>query len=70
MVYEGRVVTNGARGLRKGDAVVLKRPKLTVEGAAELQEIEMWMNDRVNRDARGACAEFVGSYRVTRDEWM
>ena len=70
MVYEGRVVTNGARGLRKGDAVVLKRPKLTVEGAAELQEIELWMNDRVNRDARGACAEFVGSYRVTRDEWM
>ena len=70
VVYEGRVVTNSARGLRKGDAVVLKRPKLTVEGAAELQEIESWMNDRVSRDARGACAEYVGSYRVTRDEWL
>jgi len=70
VVYEGRVATNGARGLAKGDAVVMKRPKLTVEGAAELQEIESWMNDRVSRDAKGACAEFVGSFRVSRDEWM
>ena len=30
---------------------MLKRPKLTVEGAAELQEVEAWMNDRVSRDA-------------------
>ena len=49
--------------------MVLKRPKLNVEGAAELQEIENWMNDRVSRDAKGACAEFLGSYRVTCDEW-
>jgi serine/threonine protein kinase len=70
VVYEGRVAVNDARGLRKGDAVVLKRPKLTVEGAAELQEIESWMNDRVSRDAKGACAEFVGSFRVTRDDWL
>ena len=48
--------------------VVLKRPKLTVEGAAELQEVEAWMNDRVSRDARGACAEFLGSYRISSDE--
>ena len=49
--------------------MVLKRPKLNVEGAAELQEIENWMNGRVSRDAKGACAEFLGSYRVTYDEW-
>ena len=48
--------------------VVLKRPKLTVEGAAELQEVEAWMNDRVTRDARGSCADFLGSFRVTPDE--
>ncbi len=70
VVYEGRFAANAGGGLRKGDSVVLKRPKLNVEGAAELQEIESSMNDRVSRDARGACAEFVGSYRVTRDEWM
>lgn len=70
VVYEGRVTTNGARGLREGDAVVMKRPKLTVEGAAELQEIESWMNDRVTRDAKGACAEYAGSFRVTRDDWL
>ena len=69
VVYEGRFAANAGGGLRKGDSVVLK-PKLNVEGAAELQEIESSMNDRVSRDARGACAEFVGSYRVTRDEWM
>jgi|UniRef100_A0A7S0PM95 serine/threonine protein kinase len=70
VVYEGRVATTGARGLSRGEAVVMKRPKLTVEGAAELQEIESWMNDRVSRDAKGACAEFLGSFRVSRDEWM
>ena len=48
--------------------MVLKRPKLTVEGAAELQEVEAWMNDRVSRDARGACADFLGSFRVSPDE--
>ena len=70
VVYEGRVKTTNARGLREGDAVVMKRPKLTVEGAAELQEIESWMNDRVTRDAKGACAEYAGSFRVTRDDWL
>jgi len=55
---------------RGKERVVLKRPKLNVEGAAELQEIENWMNDRVSRDAKGACAEFLGSYRVTYDEWQ
>ena len=54
---------------RGKERVVLKRPKLNVEGAAELQEIENWMNDRVSRDAKGACAEFLGSFRVTYDEW-
>ena len=54
---------------RGKERVVLKRPKLNVEGAAELQEIENWMNGRVSRDAKGACAEFLGSYRVTYDEW-
>lgn len=62
IVYQGKL----ARG--KTSDVVLKRPKLTVEGAAELQEVEAWMNDRVSRDARGACAEFLGSFRVTPDE--
>jgi serine/threonine protein kinase len=55
--------------LRGKERVVLKRPKLNIEGAAELQEIEKWMNDRVARDAKGSCAEFLGSYRVTHDEW-
>lgn len=62
VVYQGKI---DAR--RAGD-VVLKRPKLTVEGAAELQEVEAWMNDRVTRDARGSCADFLGSFRVTPDE--
>ena len=42
MVYEGRFAANAGGGLRKGDSVVLKRPKLNVEGAAELQEIFLW----------------------------
>ena len=46
--------------LRGKERVVLKRPKLNIEGAAELQEIEKWMNDRVARDAKGSCAEFLG----------
>ena len=62
IVYQGRIDS------RKTGDVVLKRPKLTVEGAAELQEVEAWMNDRVSRDARGACADFLGSFRVTPDE--
>ena len=62
IVYQGKLLNRGT-----GD-VVLKRPKLTVEGAAELQEVEAWMNDRVSRDARGSCAEFLGSFRVSRDE--
>ena len=59
IVYQGKI------DKRKAGDVVLKRPKLTVEGAAELQEVEAWMNDRVSRDARGACADFLGSFRVT-----
>ena len=62
VVYQGKIEAR-----RAGD-VVLKRPKLTVEGAAELQEVEAWMNDRVTRDARGSCADFLGSFRVTPDE--
>ena len=62
IVYQGKI------DKRKAGDVVLKRPKLTVEGAAELQEVEAWMNDRVSRDARGACADFLGSFRVTPDE--
>tara|TARA_B110000977_G_scaffold59303_1_gene80518 strand:- start:5219 stop:6331 length:1113 start_codon:yes stop_codon:yes gene_type:complete len=62
IVYSGTIET------RKTGTVVLKRPKLTVEGAAELQEVEAWMNDRVSRDAKGACADFLGSFRVSGDE--
>jgi serine/threonine protein kinase len=62
------IVYSGAIEARKTGTVVLKRPKLTVEGAAELQEVEAWMNDRVSRDARGACADFLGSFRVSPDE--
>ena len=62
------IVYRGAIEARKTGTVVLKRPKLTVEGAAELQEVEAWMNDRVSRDARGACADFLGSFRVSPDE--
>ena len=62
VVYQGKI------DARRAEDVVLKRPKLTVEGAAELQEVEAWMNDRVSRDARGACADFLGSFRVTPDE--
>ena len=61
IVYQGKIAK-----VKKD--VVLKRPKLTVEGAAELQEVEAWMNDRVTRDARGSCADFLGSFRVTPDE--
>ena len=61
IVYQGKIAK-----VKKD--VVLKRPKLTVEGAAELQEVEAWMNDRVTRDARGSCADFLGSFRVTTDE--
>ena len=62
------VVYQGKLDARRAGDVVLKRPKLTVEGAAELQEVEAWMNDRVTRDARGSCADFLGSFRVTPDE--
>jgi serine/threonine protein kinase len=62
------IVYSGTIEARKTGTVVLKRPKLTVEGAAELQEVEAWMNDRVSRDARGACADFLGSFRVSPDE--
>ena len=62
IVYQGRI------DARKTGDVVLKRPKLTVEGAAELQEVEAWMNDRVSRDARGSCADYLGSFRVSPDE--
>ena len=62
------IVYSGAIEARNTGTVVLKRPKLTVEGAAELQEVEAWMNDRVSRDARGACADFLGSFRVSPDE--
>ena len=62
IVYQGKLDSKNTGN------VVLKRPKLTVEGAAELQEVEAWMNDRVSRDARGACAEFLGSFRVSPDE--
>ena len=61
------IVYSGTIEARKTGTVVLKRPKLTVEGAAELQEVEAWMNYRVSRDARGACADFLGSFRVSPD---
>ena len=62
VVYQGKI---DAR--RAGD-VVLKRPKLTVEEPRSFREVEAWMNDRVTRDARGSCADFLGSFRVTPDE--
>ena len=60
IVYQGKI------DKRKAGDVVLKRPKLTVEGAAELQEVEAWMNDRVARRA-GRVAPTFGSF-VTLDE--
>ena len=62
------IVYSGVIEKKETGTVVLKRPKLTVEGAAELQEVEAWMNDRVSRDAKGACADFLGSFRVSPDE--
>ena len=69
VVYEGRFAANAGRFGEGHRGPRAQRLKLNVEGAAELQDRSL-MNDRVSRDARGACAEFVGSYRVTRDEWM
>ena len=39
IVYQGKIAK-----VKKD--VVLKRPKLTVEGAAELQEVEAWIDTR------------------------
>ena len=53
---------------RGEEKVVMKRVKAKVEGAAELQEMELALNIYAAKAAKGHCADFIGYCTVTPEE--
>ncbi|KAK3281071.1 hypothetical protein CYMTET_11121 [Cymbomonas tetramitiformis] len=58
LVYEGKMKTR--TGIQN---VVLKRAKSTVQDSEELQDLERILNERVRKDAKGSCADYIGHCR-------
>jgi hypothetical protein len=48
--------------------VVLKKVKSRVKGATEMRDAEIHMNQRLQRTAPGACAEFLGTVDVSSSQ--
>ncbi|GAQ91275.1 hypothetical protein KFL_007560030 [Klebsormidium nitens] len=61
VVFEGWVA--GPRGRTR---VVLKKVKAKVSGADEMRTSELYFNKRLQRSARGSCADFLGTCQVDR----
>ena len=53
---------------RGEEKVVMKRVKAKVEGAAELQEMELALNIYAAKAAKGHCADFIGYCTVAPEE--
>jgi hypothetical protein len=49
-----------------GVPVVLKKVKSRVSGAEEMRTSELYFNQRLERTAKGSCAEFLGTIAVDR----
>ncbi|KAL2650985.1 hypothetical protein R1flu_019113 [Riccia fluitans] len=69
VVYEGYI----GRGNRKGSQpkeirVILKKVKPGIGGAAQMHATEEYMNRRVKRTAPKACAEYLGTTLVSRQQ--
>jgi hypothetical protein len=67
VVFEGSI--GDKRGAKQGGAgtrVILKKVKSKVLGAEEMRTSELYFNQRLQRTARGSCAEFLGTVQVDK----
>ncbi|CAM6127871.1 unnamed protein product [Calypogeia fissa] len=69
IVYEGYI----GRGVRKGSQkkelhVILKKVRPHSKGAEEMHDAEIHMNRRVQRTAPNACADFLGTTKVSASQ--
>ncbi|KAG1670665.1 hypothetical protein FOA52_010940 [Chlamydomonas sp. UWO 241] len=62
-VFEGTWTTPSGE-----ERVVLKRVKAKVQGASEMQEMELALNEYAAKVARGHCADFLGYSTVTDED--
>lgn len=69
----GKIVAGGSfgtvfRGSWNDQPVILKRANSGVESADDLLLLELQLNERVSKQAPGACADFLGAVEVGKGE--
>ncbi|CAK9193349.1 unnamed protein product [Sphagnum troendelagicum] len=69
IVHEGYIGKGKKKqGKKETLHVVLKKVKSRVKGATEMRDAEIHMNQRLQRTAPGACAEFLGTVDVSSSQ--